>query len=73
MNSGIAAGGQIMQSNATLAQAKAKQIEALAQGLSSVMNAQGQMLSSAISGCDNSMNNTESTITTIIQVSAVRG
>ena len=73
LNAGIKAGGDIALSNYTLAQAKAKQMEALAGGIKTVMDAQGQMLSSAISGCDNSMNNTESTITTIIQVSAVRG
>lgn len=73
VNSGISASGQASQADETRKQAIAKSIEAAAQGIAAVMNQQQSMLSSSIGSTDTSFNNTEGTITTIIQVSAVRG
>ncbi len=53
--------------------AKAKRDEALAAGIAQVMNAQGQVLTSGTDGTNTQMNNTENTISTIIQISAIRG
>ena len=73
VSSGFSSSGQIAQAEYTRKQAVEKSIEVAAQGISQVMNQQQSMLSSTISSCDTFFNNTESTATTIIQVSAVRG
>jgi hypothetical protein len=45
----------------------------LAQGLGNVLNTETSQMASAISSCDNNMQSTNGVISTIIQVSAVRG
>ncbi|MGH2638998.1 MAG: hypothetical protein ACRDF4_06930 [Rhabdochlamydiaceae bacterium] len=72
LSSAIKSFGDMQQAKYTMDQAAAKRLEVLAQGLSTVMNAQGQMLSSAVGSADTYFNNLESAFTTIIQVSAVR-
>ncbi len=71
--SGINAGGQVLQAQATAKQAQDKALEVEAQGIASVMNSQQQMTAANINSCDTFFNNTEGNFTTIIQVSAVRG
>ncbi len=71
-NTSITSLGNIQQAKYTAIQAEEKSLEVIAQGLASVMGAQGGMLSSAIGSSDASFNNTESAITTITQVSAIR-
>ncbi len=73
IQSGINAGGQSLQAQATAKQAQDKALEVEAQGIASVMNSQQQMTAANINSCDTFFNNTEGNFTTIIQVSAVRG
>lgn len=73
VNSGIQAIGNTQQASYTEKQAQDKALEAVAQGIASVMNSMQGMTAAAISSCDTFFNNTEGNFTTIIQVSAVRG
>lgn len=70
---GIQSLGGLQQAKYTAIQAEEKSLEVIAQGIASVMNTQGGMLSSAVGSSDTFFNNTEGAITTIIQVSAIRG
>lgn len=73
LQSGMNAGGQSLQAQATAKQAQDKALEVEAQGIASVMNSQQQMTAANINSCDTFYNNAEGNFTTVIQVSAVRG
>ena len=65
--------GSLVQAKHITDQGQAQAAQALAQGLSAVFNNQNSMLSSALSSCDSYMQNTNGTISALIQTSAARG
>jgi len=72
LNTAASNAGTMGQASYKLNESKAKALEALAQGLASVMNNQYSMLNSSIDSASRLAADTEQVITTIISVSAVR-
>lgn len=73
INQAIQGLGSTAQFFAINQQGKDQAAQILAKGLNEMFNTETSQVSSAISGCDDAMKNTNSTLQTIIGVSAVRG